>query len=176
MSNSSLFGSSHHIVMDENEYDSNYVRCVLFRLDHEFYGVNVQRVREVLRVSEIRPVPGAPSDVLGIINVRGVIVTILNTRSFFKLYGAEITDLSRIIIIEEGDLVLGLLVDEVEEVRDIAESRIDPIGAIGEDSNRLIQGIVHYSETNVIIVIDTDRFFEGVHSAGHSRSTEEDLF
>jgi purine-binding chemotaxis protein CheW len=162
--------------MDENEYDSNYVRCVLFRLDNEFYGVNVQRVREVLRVSEIRPVPGAPSDVLGVINVRGVIVTILNTRSFFKLYGAEITDLSRIIIIEEGDLVLGLLVDEVEEVRDIADSRIDPIGAIGEDSNRLIQGVVHYSEANVIIIIDTDRFFDGVHSTGGSSSEEEDLF
>lgn len=176
MSSSSLFGDSHHIVMDENEYDSNYVRCVLFRLDNEFYGVNVQRVREVLRVSEIRPVPGAPSDVLGVINVRGVIVTILNTRSFFKLYGAEITDLSRIIIIEEGDLVLGLLVDEVEEVRDIADSRIDPIGAIGEDSNRLIQGVVHYSEANVIIIIDTDRFFDGVHSTGGSSSEEEDLF
>jgi len=177
MSRGGLFDEV-QINMDDNDYDVNYVRCVLFRLDAEAYGVNVQRVREVLRVGEIRPVPGSPGNVLGVINVRGVIVTILDTRSFFKLYSADITDFSRIIIIEEGDQVLGLLVDEVKEVRDISEDRIDPVGTIGEDNNnRLIQGVAHVPDEGVVIIIDPERFFEGASAgAAHASAGDDDLF
>ncbi|MCI4411438.1 MAG: purine-binding chemotaxis protein CheW [Thiotrichales bacterium] len=154
-------------IIDDQEYDGSYVRCVLFRLDTENYGVNVQNVREVLRVNEIRPVPGAPFDVLGVINVRGVIVSVLDTRQFFKLYTGSITDLSRIIIVEQQGQTLGLLVDEVKEVRDIQEESIDAISAIGDDSNnRMIQGVTHASAEGVIIIIDSEKFFDGQASGG----------
>lgn len=152
---------------DDQEYEGSYLRCVLFQLDTEKYGINVQRVREVLRVGEIRPVPGSPYDVLGVINVRGVIVTVLDTRQFFKLYSGTITDLSRIIIIEQDDQILGLLVDEVEEVRDIKEESVDSVGTIGDDSNnRMIQGIAHVAGEGVIIIIEPEQFFDG--ASGHS--------
>lgn len=145
---------------DDHEYDGAYVRCVLFRLDTENYGVNVQNIREVLRVGEIRAVPGAPSDVLGVINVRGVIVSVLDARQFFKLPPIEYTDLSRIIIIEQQGQALGLLVDEVKEVRDIPEERIDAIGSVTDESNnRMIQGVTHAMGDDVIIIIDSVKFF-----------------
>jgi purine-binding chemotaxis protein CheW len=170
MSVGDLFDTSSNSV-DDQDYDGSYLRCVLFKLDTEKYGINVQRVREVLRVSEIRPVPGSPFDVLGVINVRGVIVTVLDTRQFFKLYSGSITDLSRIIIIEQQDQVLGLLVDEVDEVRDIQENHIDSVGAIGDDSNnRMIQGIAHVGNDGVIIIIEPEKFFDGGVS-GHSMGT-----
>lgn len=149
------------ILTDDADYDGSYVRCVLFRLESENYGINVQRVREVLRVGEIRPVPGAPHDVLGVINVRGVIVTVLDTRQFFKLYSANITDLSRIIIVENQDQALGLLVDEVEEVRDIPDNRIDAYGSIGDNNNNpIIQGVAHLT-SGVVVIIEPDKFFDG---------------
>ncbi len=167
MSVGNLFDTSNNAV-DDHDYEGSYLRCVLFRLDTEKYGINVQRVREVLRVGEIRPVPGSPFDVLGVINVRGVIVTVLDTRQFFKLYSGAITDLSRIIIIEMQDQALGLLVDEVEEVRDIQENSIDSVGAIGDDTNnRMIQGIAHVASEGVIIIIEPEKFFDGG-TSGHS--------
>lgn len=165
---------------DESEYDGAYVRCVLFRLDTENYGVNVQNIREVLRVGEIRAVPGAPSDVLGVINVRGVIVSVLDARQFFKLPSTAHTDLSRIIIIEQQGQTLGLLVDEVKEVRDIPEERIDAIGSVTDEStNRMIQGVTHAMGNDVIIIIDSVKFFTDAPAAGNFISActlDDDLF
>ncbi len=166
--------------MDDQDYEGSYVRCVLFRLDSESYGVNVQNVREVLRVGEIRPVPGCPYDVLGVINVRGVIVSVLDTRQYFKLASAPTTDLSRIIIVEQQGQALGLLVDEVKEVRDIQEGGIDAIGTVGDDSsNRMIQGVSHSSDEGVIIIIDSMKFFDRA-ASGHAvvaaSSADDDLF
>ena len=76
------------------------VQWVTFRLADEIYGINVMQVQEVLRVSEIAPVPGAPHYVLGIINLRGNVVTVIDTRIRLGLATAEVTDATRIVIIE----------------------------------------------------------------------------
>ena len=65
------------------------LQWVTFKLDSETYGINVMQVQEVLRYSEIAPVPGAPDYVLGIINLRGNVVTVIDTRSRFGLVSAE---------------------------------------------------------------------------------------
>ncbi len=61
------------------------LQWVTFQLEDETYGINVMQVREVLRYSEIAPVPGAPDYVIGIINLRGNVVTVIDTRSRFGL-------------------------------------------------------------------------------------------
>ena len=138
------------------------MRCVLFQLDSEIYGVDVKRIKEVLRVSTIRPVPGTEAQVLGVINVRGVIVTILDLRRFFGIQPKEHDDLSRIIIFElSEDQMVGVLVDSVMEVKDIPEDKFDTI-TTGKESKRVdsrhIQAIAHYND-NVVILIDIDSMF-----------------
>jgi len=64
------------------------IQLVTFKLADETYGINVMHVQEVLRISEIAPVPGAPAYVLGIINLRGNVVTVIDTRSRFGLPSA----------------------------------------------------------------------------------------
>ena len=76
------------------------LQWVTFKLDRETYGINVMQVQEVLRYTAIAPVPGAPSYVMGIINLRGNVVTVIDTRARFGLDTAEITDHTRIVIIE----------------------------------------------------------------------------
>ncbi len=68
------------------------LQWVTFQLEEETYGINVMQVREVLRYTEIAPVPGAPDYVLGIINLRGNVVTVIDTRSRFGLMEGEVTD------------------------------------------------------------------------------------
>lgn len=134
-------------------------RCVLFKLEDEIYGIHVKKIREVLRVGAIRKVPGTTSNVLGVINVRGVIVTVLDTRLMYDMQSKELTDHSRIIIVElDEEQTVGLLVDFVMEVKDIPESKFEPLSTTKENASRYIQGIAHFQD-NVIILIDVDNMF-----------------
>jgi purine-binding chemotaxis protein CheW len=130
------------------------IQLVTFRLKDETYGINVMQVQEVLRVSEIAPVPGAPAHVLGIINLRGNVVTVIDTRIRFGLNSTEPDDASRIVIIESDQQVVGILVDSVAEVVELQQSDIDSAPSIGsEDSARYIQGVASRDE-DLLIVVD----------------------
>jgi purine-binding chemotaxis protein CheW len=101
------------------------LQWVTYKLGDETYGINVMQVQEVLRHTEIAPVPGAPDYVLGIINLRGNVVTVIDTRSRFGLPSSDISDNTRIVIIESDDQVVGILVDSVAEVVYLRSSEID---------------------------------------------------
>ncbi len=137
--------------------EDDIIQWVTYHLGDEHYGIAVMQVQEVLRVTEITPVPGAPEYVLGIINLRGNVVTVLDTRKRFGMPSKELDDASRIIIIEAGEQVVGLLVDSVAEVVYLRASEIESAPNIGnEDSSRYIQG-VHSSEGNLLIMIDVNK-------------------
>ncbi|HOP16805.1 MAG TPA: chemotaxis protein CheW, partial [Gammaproteobacteria bacterium] len=133
------------------------IQLVTFRLKDESYGINVMQVQEVLRVSEIAPVPGAPGYVLGIINLRGNVVTVIDTRTRFGLPTTERDDASRIVIIESDQQVVGILVDSVAEVVELRQSEIDSAPNIGNDeSSRYIQGVASRDE-DLLIVVDLNK-------------------
>ena len=133
--------------------DDEDLRWVTFRLESEKYGINVMQVQEVLRVTEIAPVPGAPSYVLGIINLRGNVVTVIDTRSRFGLSSAEMDDSTRIVIIEAEEQVVGILVDSVAEVVDLKASEIETAPNVGtEESAKFIQGVASHDEELLILV------------------------
>lgn len=132
-------------------------RWVSFRLAGESYGINVMRVQEVLRMTDVAPVPGAPNFVMGIINLRGNVVTVLDTRKLLALATVDITEHSRIMIIESGKATVGLLVDSVAEVVNISAGDIDPPPNIGNDEgSRYIQGI-YSTDKQILILIDLDK-------------------
>jgi purine-binding chemotaxis protein CheW len=133
------------------------VQWVTFRLDNETYGVNVMQVQEVLRMTEIAPVPGAPDYVLGIINLRGNVVTVIDTRKRFGLELREVDDATRIVITEIEQQVIGMLVDAVAEVVDVRMSEIETAPNVGNDeSSRFIQG-VSSREGELLILVDLNK-------------------
>ena len=133
------------------------IQLVTFRLKDETYGINVMQVQEVLRISEIAPVPGAPEYVLGIINLRGNVVTVIDTRKRFGLPTGELDDASRIVIIESDQQVVGILVDSVAEVVELRQSEIDSAPNTGnEESSRYIQGVASRDD-NLLIVVDLNK-------------------
>lgn len=137
--------------------DDPMTQWVTFMLDGEKYGINVTQVREVLRNIEIAPVPGAPSYVLGIINLRGNVVTVIDTRSRFGLSSIEINEESRIVIIETMDQTVGLLVDSIAEVADILQSQIELTPNVGnDDSSKYIQG-VHSKNGELLILVAVEK-------------------
>lgn len=140
----------------KNETDED-LRWVTFRLENEKYGIDVMQVQEVLRVTEIAPVPGAPSYVLGIINLRGNVVTVIDTRSRFGLPSAEMDDSTRIVIIEADEQVVGILVDSVAEVVDLKSSEIETAPNVGtEESTKFIQGVASH-DNELLILVDLNK-------------------
>lgn len=145
-------------VMNSSSTNDPIIQLVTFRLQNESYGINVMQVQEVLKVTEIAPVPGAPSYVLGIINLRGNVVTVVDTRSRFGLMSKEVDDLSRIVIIESDKQVVGILVDSVAEVVELRASEIDLAPNVGnDDSSKYIQGVATRGG-NLLIVVDLNKF------------------
>ena len=137
--------------------DDIMLQWVTFRLEEELYGINVMQVQEVLRHTEIAPVPGAPDYVLGIINLRGNVVTVIDTRCRFALMDREIDDSTRIVIIEVEGQVVGLLVDSVAEVVYLRESEIEKAPEVGNDeSSKYIQGIVT-RDSGLLILVDVNK-------------------
>lgn len=133
------------------------LQWVTFRLDNETYGVNVMQIQEVLRMTEIAPVPGAPEYVLGIINLRGNVVTVIDTRKRFGLEPRETDDATRIVITEIEQQVIGMLVDAVAEVVDVRMSEIETAPNVGnDDSSRFIQG-VSSREGELLILVDLNK-------------------
>ncbi|WP_286265466.1 chemotaxis protein CheW [Thalassotalea atypica] len=133
------------------------LQWVTFKLETETYGINVMQVQEVLRYTEIAPVPGAPMYVLGIINLRGNVVTVIDTRSRFGLESTEVTDNTRIVIIEAEKQVIGILVDSVAEVVYLKASEIDVAPNVGNDeSAKFIQGVSN-REGELLILVDLNK-------------------
>jgi len=133
------------------------LQWVTFQLENETYGINVMQVQEILRYSEIAPVPGAPLYVLGIINLRGNVVTVIDTRLRFGLESCEITDETRVIVIESEKQVIGILVDSASEVVYLKSSEIDVAPNVGNDeSAQFIQGVSN-RDGNLLILVDLDK-------------------
>lgn len=133
-------------------------RYVTFRLSDETYSINVMQVQEVLRLTEIAPVPGAPDYVLGIINLRGNVVTVIDARRRLGLPPKEEDEATRIIVVEVDKHVIGMLVDSVAEVIELSSAEIEAAPNVGNDeSSKYIQGIAS-RDGELVIVMDLNRF------------------
>lgn len=118
---------------------------------------SAMQVQEVLRYTEIAPVPGAPPYVLGIINLRGNVVTVIDTRLRFGLSQTETNDQTRIVIIETENQVVGILVDAVAEVVYLRQSEIETTPNVGNDETaKFIQGVCHKNE-ELLILVDLEK-------------------
>lgn len=138
--------------------DDPITQWVTFFLENEKYGIQVMQVQEVLRLTDIAPVPGASEYVMGIINLRGNVVTVIDTRKRFKLPEKESDDSTRIVIIEtDNEQVVGILVDSVAEVAELRTSEIESAPNLGnDDSSRFIQGVCN-KDDELLILVDVEK-------------------
>lgn len=137
--------------------DDAISQWVTFALDGETYGIDVLQVQEVLPMPEITPVPGAPSWITGIINLRGSVVTVIDTRMRLGISPKAADASNRVIVIEAGEQVAGILVDSVAEVANICDSQIESAPDVGSrESAHYICGIVSRDDT-LLILLDSMR-------------------
>ena len=111
---------------DGSQSGSDILQLVVFQLGGEEFGVEIMQVQEIIRMPEITRIPQSPEYVEGVINLRGKIIVVINLDTRFDLNSKELDDDSRIIIVEVGDDVVGMVVDSVSEVLRLATSSVEP--------------------------------------------------
>lgn len=138
--------------MDNKEY-------VIFKLASESYAIDIDHVENIEKFVDITRVPYTKKYIKGVINLRGVIIPVIDVRRRFKLEEKIADKDSRIMIINHGELKVGLLVDASSEVLQLPDSNIEPapkvtgveddyVSSIGKDNGR------------IIMIIDLDKLLE----------------
>jgi purine-binding chemotaxis protein CheW len=132
-------------------------QLVVFQLGAELYGCEISRVHEIIRLQSVTRVPRAPAFVEGVINLRGKVIPVVDLRRRFGLPTAEHTRASRIVVVEIGDQVVGIVVDGVSEVLRVNSAIVEPPSPVvaGIDSEYL-HGIAKLSD-RLVILLDLDR-------------------
>jgi purine-binding chemotaxis protein CheW len=117
------------------------VEYVSFTLAGEAYAVPIEGIAEILKPLPITPVPRAPRVIMGVMTVRGRLVTVIDLRRRLGLSEAPMDHKSRILVTDSGDERVGLLVDEVLHVHRLAESEIESREVLGGDPQPYLAGI-----------------------------------
>ncbi len=132
------------------------LHLVTFSVDGEEYGIDISSVQEIIRVSQITAVPNAPDFVRGVINLRGRVIPVLNLRKRLELSDGVLTKNSRIMVVECGAKVLGLLVDSVAQVIRIPAASVDaPPGEV-DGTKAFVKGIGKI-DSRLIMIMELDK-------------------
>ncbi len=139
--------------MSDNTGMSGERQLVVFDLNEEAYGVNISQVREIIRMQEITRVPRAPEFIVGIINLRGKVIPVVDLRARFSMPETERTDEHRIVVVDVDGQDIGMVVDAVKEVSRIPSSSIEPPSTvITTNDSEYLTGIVKTDEKLIILL------------------------
>lgn len=113
-------------VREEETVAGEVIEIVEFQLLSERYGVESSYVREVYPLKELTPLPCTPSFLLGVVNVHGQIISVIDIRKLFDLPEEGLTDINNIIIVGNDEMTLAILTDAITGMRSIPLQDIQP--------------------------------------------------
>ena len=142
-------------ILNEKKETDNDIELVCFELGGEEYGININEVREIIRFHDITVVPNAPNYVAGIVNLRGNVLPVIDLRIRFDKEKFNWTEENRIVVVEMGERLTGIIVDDVNDVINISEQEIEYTKSVmkSEESDELIKGICKLDNGEKIIIL-----------------------
>lgn len=143
---------------------------VIFRLGAEEYGLAIERVQSIIRFEQATPVPRAPESVMGVINLRGQVIPVVDLVRRLSGGGFVPGPASRIVVTEGEAGTVGLAVDAANEVVSLAAAEIRPApeGALGPETAEMFEGVVE-RDGRLVILLDFDK---AVPRSEYARATE----
>jgi len=131
-------------------------KYLTFKLAGEEYGLEILKVREIIGIMDITALPQMPPYVKGVINLRGKVIPVIDLRLKFGMAPAEYTEQTCVVVVNVGALV-GIIVDTVQEVLDVAEGQIDPPPPLGASvDTSFVMGMGKVRD-DVKILLDIDK-------------------
>lgn len=127
------------------------LEIVQFGLGRERYAIETRFVREVVRFADFTPVPGTPDFLVGVTNLRGMVLTIFDLHRFFNIPRKGVTDLSRVLVLGVDRAEFGILADQVDSQTEIALDEIlPPPGKIASIASSYLRGVTR----EALIILD----------------------
>jgi purine-binding chemotaxis protein CheW len=131
------------------------MKVIVFTLAQEEYGIEVDKVRTIERLVPITRVPKTPAFVKGVINLRGIVIPVIDLRGRFGLPETDLTDNSRIIIVAANDLEVGFIVDSANDVMDVMSDTIEnPPEVLGGIKAKYISGVAKIGDNRLLILLN----------------------
>jgi len=148
-------------VTDGINLEGEVSQFLTFILDDETYGVEILRVQEIKGWTPVTRIPNTPDYMQGVLNLRGTIVPIVDMRMRFELKHAEYTPITVVIVLsvksDNGERVIGLVVDSVSDVIDVGAQDVKATPDFGTSFNtKFINGIAT-SNDNMVMLLDVDK-------------------
>lgn len=146
------------LAVRNEEAAGELIQLVSFSLDKEEYGVDVLKVREIIRLPNITRVPNTPDYIVGVINLRGKVIPIMSMRRKFGLGDIDFGKSTRIMVMDVDGELMGFIVDAVSEVIRISENEIQPpppvvISGIDQEC---MAGVINQAE-RLLILLDLEK-------------------
>ena len=139
--------------MDKQANAGHAGQYLTFRLGGEEYGVEILRVQEIKGFSTATPIPNTPPHVLGVMNLRGTIIPVLDLRARLGMPKADATAFSVIVVVRVSARVVGVVVDAVSDVLDIPADDVQPAPELGASvDTRFIQGLARTGDKLVLLL------------------------
>lgn len=145
---------------NQSSSSEELLQLVICQLSQEEFGFDISSVKEIIRVPEITKIPQVLNYVEGVINLRGSLVPVIDLAERFGLKRSTTDEVSRIVVVELGNLTAGMIVDSVSEVLRISPDNIDkaPDMITKGVSERYIQGVGKIDD-RLLILLDIERIF-----------------
>jgi purine-binding chemotaxis protein CheW len=135
------------------------MQLVSFKLGKELYGIEITKVREIILITEITRIPETPVFLKGLINLRSTVIPVIDLRVRFGLPESDLSDESRIMVIQACGRTIGIMVDAVSEVLRVKHDQIAPppptVAGLGRD---YLSGLVKLDD-RLLILLDIDKIF-----------------
>lgn len=143
--------------LDDLEEDTQKNKYLTFTLGKDSFGIEILFVTEIIGIQQITDVPDLPEYIKGIINLRGKIIPVMDVRSRFKKEPREYDERTCIIVVDIGEISIGLIVDRVSEVLDIPEESVSPPPKVSKNTqNKYVKGIGKIGE-DVKLILDCEK-------------------
>lgn len=132
---------------------SDFIQVIVFSVGQEEYGLEIEKVQEVIRLKSIKKLPRSPDFILGVMNLRGKIIPIVGLREKFNLEKIEYNEFTRIIVVNQNNKFVGMVVDEVNRVVNVPAENVEGNPDMVTDKTRsLVRGVAKLKDSVVILV------------------------
>jgi purine-binding chemotaxis protein CheW len=127
------------------------LEVIIFALANERYGLETRYVREVIRLSDFTPLPGAPDFLVGVTNLRGHILAVIDLRKFFGVAARGLTDTTRVIVLGDERDEFGVLADATSEVHTLGLGEVlEPPGSVAGVAREYVRGVT----ADALLILD----------------------
>ena len=139
---------------EEQIEDEGYLKVVQFLLGSENYSIESRFIIEIFPLKDLTTIPGAPEFIRGIINYRGQILSILDLKRFFSLPMKGISNLNKILVLQNNNMQFGVLADDIQGLKRIPPTSIQPgISCLSTAAAQYVRGITPES----VIILDAEK-------------------